>query len=219
MWGLVWNGFGAALVLPLYILVHLRNPPRRYEITLAQAQVLILVILIASFLPALITLLPTASRSPSQQQNIVALFQFTPLCVTVLQHVFAAGIELFSSGSKPHRSPDVFFVRWSYMFATIISASTHLYVLGSILSHEGLFQRVYMPAGKDQVRWSTLQKVAAGAHVFLQYDFIIINISALVWSWALVKQTKAVQTMSLVGLLLIADALVGPGALISAVFA
>lgn len=135
----------------------------------------------------------------------------------MLQHAFAAGLKSFSIGSKPHRNADVSFVRGSYMFTAIMSTLAHLYVLRSILSL-GIFRQVYIPGFDDDVRSSGLQKVAAGAHVFLQYDFIIINLSALIWSYALVKQVKVVKTMKLVWVLVTADALLGPGAMVSAVF-
>lgn len=136
----------------------------------------------------------------------------------ILQYVLAAGAGSYITVAKQHPNADLSFVRGSYMFAAIFSAGAHCYILSYLFSLEVMFRKIFIPTFNDQVRAAGVQKLAMGAVLFLQYDFIIINISALLWCYLLVKQVKDIKMMVLVAGIIVADALIGPGALVSVVF-
>ncbi|KAI9785109.1 MAG: hypothetical protein M1816_000520 [Peltula sp. TS41687] len=218
IWGLLWNAIGAGVILPLYIFVHVRSIPRKDEIPLEHAKVLIPTILLSSYLPAILTTLPSpTSRSPSGHQTIIALFQTTPVWVAVLQHMLCASLTMISPARAGRANADIGYVRGAYGFGAVLSALGHLYVLRGILLSDSTIRQVYLPSTSQPGMSSGEKILAQGATIFLQYDWMIINVSALLWSYLLVrKQVKRIKVSTCVAAVVV-NAAVGPGALVSGV--
>lgn len=220
VWGLLWNGFGAAVILPLYIYTHLHNHPRNYEIPLVHAKTLPFTMVAALILPAIMLLLPPfVSRFPSCHQAIIAIFQTIPIWATVLQHVFSAGLASVTTGVEPQEpNADLPAVRRSYLYASVLCATAHLYVLNDFRTTGSTLAQIYIPSSSDEVKAISVEVVARGAVLFLKYDFILINVCALLWSYLLIKKVKDVNGLGLIAGLVVANTITGPGATLSAIF-
>lgn len=75
-----------------------------------------------------------------------------------------------------------------------------------------------MPLSNQTVASAGTSQVALGSFLFLQYDCLIINLTAVLWSYALVVEHVAglASSWGFVAGLVLADYVLGPGATVSA---
>ncbi len=215
--GLLCNGFGAGFILPLYYLFQLCNLPKERGIPLRHSESLVAAMIAGSYLPAAAMLwMPLISRSIMRQQDIIALFQVAPLLTTVIQHLVAATHgKIATEGTSVERA-QIRILRRSFILIAIIPALCHIYTVVSALRTTGLVS-VYIPGPNSQVTAASLDKIAHGAILFLKYDWIMINLSTLAWSFSMVNEIVSIRALSLLGSLLVVNCAVGPGALVCAI--
>lgn len=229
LWGALWNGFGAAIVLPLYCLVHLRNRSANQAsaVPLSEAKALLPTTALGLFLPLILILPPTMGCRIEHQQAFIALFQASPFIFVLIQQIVTRLIKALdehrslSNSSKP-------FVVASYIFAGLSSAAAHIYVLIISLFAKNTriaFNRVFIPS-LDKIDPRAPSKITEGAHLFLQYDWIIINLTCMLYVYLLLEahmeilirhmNIPSVSSKVVIMLLVtITTVILGPGAAVS----
>ncbi len=219
IWGLLWNGFGAAVVLPLYAFLQVRHRSHRQNIGLHNARALVPALVFGSYPPSVLVMAPPfVSRQPIRHQSIIALFQMTPLYVAALHYALSQILGLTAKGKAHHPHSDLLWVRGAFAFAGLASSMTHVYALAGGIQSKGGLHSMYAGISNFDVSAAGVGKVALGAALFLQYDCAIINICTLIWGFLLVRESARVDTAHLIVVLVVMNALFGPGATMSAVF-
>ncbi|KAK8115728.1 hypothetical protein PG984_012230 [Apiospora sp. TS-2023a] len=237
VFGLLWQGFGAAIALPLYFMYHLRwqrdwynNNSNKNKHTLASpsleaARALPFAFLLGAVLPAVVGMLPTwyPSRDAQTHQVILAVWQLDPIYVSVTQTILV----------KVQRSPPgpatlsrqrnaAWWVRFCLVLAAGLSAMAHIYTMVSIAQFPSLgFASIYVPnllTGPPDAH----HRLANGPWLFLQYDLIIITTSCLSWAFCVTEPQLSAGnkwcSRMLLGLGLIAGTvLLGAGSVVSLV--
>ncbi len=97
MWGLLLNGFGAAIILPIYCFIHLRSSPTKRDnaLPLNEAKALAATTALGSLIPLILMLPPLVDCRIEQQQAFIALFQITPLLFVTIQYIAVHLITIF----------------------------------------------------------------------------------------------------------------------------
>ncbi|KAF7182588.1 hypothetical protein CNMCM7691_002159 [Aspergillus felis] len=173
-WQTMWNFFGAACALPVYLHLYvekrLRTPLPR--IPPAQAQALPFSA-IWNTLISVPLLVPTVFRaSPFQIQAGMVLWLLGPPSLSLFQDAVSSLIT--ATGYRGVQSPTTF----TYWIVGGISAICHVAVVLSPYFFPGVtLSRIYWP------NHSAVQPgpyyLAEGAMLFIQYDYIIINLCVL----------------------------------------
>lgn len=147
-----------------------------------------------AILPAVIGMLPTwYPRNPQTHQTILALWQPDPLWVSLVQAGSIFFIKrLNSKTEKVSEDASSSWIRFSYLFAALSSATGHVYVAFRIATSNdsGMsLLRMYVPKTFTGIRDEL--KLVDGPWLFLQYDLIIISLSSLSWAYILVSRLSA----------------------------
>lgn len=224
LWQYSWNCTGVALILPIYSLFHVKSKfedatisrrlPRRESQALPLTAVLSLLVPVPLLLPA------AMGATPTQIQIGLVLYLTTPACCVLFQILASVAMSKYAATSssgwfatKP--------VMVAYLIVGTASALTHLAVVSDVLfwtrSPNLTLTRLYLPdhttvqQGQDNV-------LKAGALLFFQWDYIIINLTSLCHGYFLL-QRKAFEIQrpgdGVGGLFLIMvclTAVFGPGA-------
>jgi len=236
MWGLLLNGFGAAIILPIYCFIHLRSSPTKRDnaLPLNEAKALAATTALGSLIPLILMLPPLVDCRIEQQQAFIALFQITPLLFVTIQYIAVHLITIFRKNID-HSDADKPFVLQCYIFAGICSATAHVYALAVSLFTRNpatAFSRVYIPSPAN-VDPSAPSKITEGAHLFLQYDWIIINLTCILYAYLLFEphlKTRApfksyvnvrpdLEKQMALLLIALTTVTLGPGAAVSFAFA
>lgn len=195
MWPLLWNMFGAAFILSLYLYFHTRiintssmsNP----ALPIARARALSPTMALAAYPPALIMLFASRFSDISTSQVIIAIFQFSPLIVAATMYSISA---LYPGGSSTKNTNDESsYVHLSYAISGLVSAGAHLFTMViTLLSNNRItrFGRVFVPS-PSRVISGSIDNVHDGALLFLQYDWIVINLSCALWAYSLIISHRA----------------------------
>ncbi|OKL57954.1 hypothetical protein UA08_06760 [Talaromyces atroroseus] len=219
VWPLLWNGFGAGFILPIYYYLNLKGPDINKPLRLNYAKTLTVTSVLALFLPSFIVLPPfQVTRSAQDNQTFAALFQITPTIAAVFQTILASLTSpKAASGQYAAKVP----VRRAYFFSGLFSAAAHIYaVLTAMYSTDPAvtWSRVYVPSPSDVVadsEWTVLE----GALLFIKYDWIIINVSSALWLYLSLKPYLNMKTAFDKGstslLIVLSTLIVGPGATVS----
>lgn len=216
VWGLLWNGLGAAVILPIYAYFQLRNEPQQQNILPNDAKALIPALVVASYLPSILAVAPPlVAREPYDHQTTIGYFQLTPLALAALHYVLSRLLKQ-SKSAKP--SSDLPWIRGALAFAGVVSSIAHIYALAGALLSSGVRRSVYFGVSNAQASAATVDKIALGAAFFLQWDCAIINVSTLIWGALLIRERASVNMVGLTMGLLVTTALLGPGGMMSLVF-
>lgn len=156
---------------------------------------------------------PFFPRSIARQQNIIVLVQLSPVLTTIIQHLLTRISGTLLPKSASAKAADVKTLPRSYLLIGMVPALCHICVVARALSTTGLAS-MYIPGPNSQVTAATLDKVAQGAFLFLQYDWIMINASTLIWSFSKISAVADLHAISLTAGLLMIECVVGPGALV-----
>ena len=175
-------------MLPLYCLIHLRNRSANQAsaVPVSEAKALLPTTALGLFLPLMLILPPVLGCRIEHQQAFMALFQASPLIFVLIQQIVARLIRTLDEHRSPS-DPNRPFVVGSYIFAGLSSAAVHIYVLIISLftqnTHIG-FSRVFIPS-LVKIDPRAPKKITEGAHLFLQYDWIIINLTCILYIYFL----------------------------------
>ncbi|KAL9613790.1 MAG: hypothetical protein Q9167_001681 [Letrouitia subvulpina] len=224
LWALLWNGFGAAFILPIYCCLQLRSAALKPSTVIPSqhAKALLPAVTLASIAPAIVMFLsPALTSTPKQHQTLIALYQATPVFTVALQLAISSLLLLSSTESSKSASGGKTHVKVALAAAALFSCATHLYALSaSVLSSNPMarFARVYIPdpasvhAGADDT-------VAKGAMLFMQYDNLIIMTTCLVWIYVLLQPYfhlgGLVRKIATLAGLALGTVILGPGAVVS----
>lgn len=235
LWTLLWNGFGAGFILPLYYFTQSAHTPEKLgTLPINHAKSLFPTTIITLILPAIFTLLPPlVNRSPSTQQTISALFQISPLAAVLLQHSLARLLrtavfpkEKEKEGEKgeekqKQNQADKPYICRTYLTSALFTSLSHVYVLTTALTTtqpQASFTRIYLPRSA-RVAPAAKDTIFQGALLFLQYDWVLINVSSGLWLYTILRPhlfltsglRRAVAFLgTLAGFVLL-----GPGAVVS----
>ena len=206
------------MVLPVYFYLQLRNPPQEQWIQLWNAKPLPLSIILGSLLPGIAELTaPLFPRSSARHQQIIALIQVSPLIVATIQTVASNLYPIRNIDVRTRKSAFMPSVRQALFIAGSFSALCHLTILVHILFGWQTFSSIYVPGSSSAVASAGTSKILEGSRLFLQYDYLGITLSTLLWVYYLVVGLSDVSRTYLVSIMLIGNILIGPGAVTSAV--
>ncbi|KAH9209738.1 hypothetical protein DL95DRAFT_449187 [Leptodontidium sp. 2 PMI_412] len=223
--------FGAAIVLPIYYIIHLEWSSKSivWKVTsLDRARALTPAFLLGVVAPTAIIMAPTWMgpdyRSAEYHQTLVAIFMLSPIWVTVIQEVATIASGWLRKGSSPvdAKARATWWIRAVFLETCVVSAAGHLYPAYKIMTtgdpeHINL-TRLYLPSPFTNP--SGINDVLViGSWLFLQFDHIIISLSSLSWALVLLRRTKLGEqfaTSTMIFSLLVGSVLIGPGATVSA---
>ncbi|KKK22257.1 hypothetical protein AOCH_006641 [Aspergillus ochraceoroseus] len=212
IFGLLWQGFGAAISLPLYYALHLSwllKAPQRATSTVDPrgARVIPMGYLLGAFFPAVLGMLPTWTGAASSRlaagnhQRILAAWQPDPLWVSWIIQLALLGYDRLSRRSSSRQQNSRTSSRWvrgAYLLAAISSASGHVYTMITAGFDPQLrLWEMYVPAGWSGPSSSSSSSssisgneeiLIRGPWLFLQWDLIIISLSSVSWVLVLLHQ-------------------------------
>lgn len=163
IFALLWQCFGAAILLPVYYSLHLRRArnattasPTVGVTDLNQARALTPAFLLGAVVPTAVLMAPAwtgpQSRDPMAHQAILAAFQPSPLVFSAISAA-AAWIYYKLGHDEPSSQPGTagggtaaaaltrgaasWWICAAYLQAAVISALGHLYVMSRVLSQPG----------------------------------------------------------------------------------
>ena len=214
----MWNGIGAGVILPLFAYYQLQHPPRDHKIFLRDAKALVPALLLGSYLAPIFAFVPQSlPQDPIRHQIIIIFLQITPVYLTALHYALSRTLGMGAAAGDHRPNPDLPWIRGAFVFAGVASSMGHIYTLaGGLISGEGL-RSIYTGVSASQVSTATVERLALGGVVFLEYDCAIINICAVLWGYLLVKEHVHMSAGGVAIGLIAMDAFCGPGATISAV--
>ncbi|GFF55468.1 levodione reductase [Aspergillus lentulus] len=232
VFGLLWQGFGAAISLPLYYALHLSWLLRAPQAATSAvdprgARVVHAGFLLGAFFPAVLGMLPTwtgaAARSASDHQRILAAWQPDPLWVSWVQLALAFGLSRLRRTEARGPSPQdrtSWWIRGAYLLAATSSVSGHLYTMATALSDRQLsLWHMYIPSGWYGPSGVSDDILIRGPWLFLQWDLIIISLSSVSWVLAILHQAFGkncgLWTLKVGLILVLGSVLIGPGGTVS----
>ena len=112
----------------------------------------------------------------------------SPLFFVCIQQVAARLIQTLDK-RREGSDGDKLFVMGSYILAGLSSAAAHIYVMMVLLFTPNAritFSRVYVPSLAKIDPWAP-SKITEGAHLFLQYDWVIINLACMLYAYFLLE--------------------------------
>ena len=128
---------------------------------------------------------PYVDRSASVQQTLITVFVLAPLIFSATQHTLALLLSFFPSGALQQQSKSRLYVMGVYLFCALVSAGVHLYILvtATFSTDPAIsFSRVYLPS-PTRAYGSFPEKLTEGAHLFIQYDYIYILLSCILYTY------------------------------------
>ena len=223
IWAMLWNAFGAALIFPLYCIYHgRRTPSRENGLSLQKGRALPNSALLGILVPVAILLTPHVDREPQQHQTIIALFLAAPIAIHFLQWLLAKSISyLLGEAGADHLR--LVYVRLAYAITAVASAVPHFCVLTTSLltvDQATSFTRVFIPV-PFLVQRDSSHIILEGAHLFLQYDWLVFSLACMLWSVMLLLartwKSTALDRAWVFILMILSTVCCGPGATVSAV--
>ncbi|KAL9047183.1 MAG: hypothetical protein Q9214_000184, partial [Letrouitia sp. 1 TL-2023] len=223
LWALLWNGFGAAFILPIYCCLQLRSAATKTTsgVPSHHAKALLPAVTLASIMPAIVMFLsPALTSTPKQHQTLIALYQATPVFTIALQLAISSLWSYSTETSKP-TSGSKTHVKVALAAAALFSCATHLYaVSASVFAGDPMarFARVYVP-NPASVQRGADDTVAKGAMLFMQYDNLIIMTTCTTWIYLLLQPylyfEGGVRKFAALAGLALGTVILGPGAVVS----
>ncbi|KAI1759487.1 hypothetical protein GGR53DRAFT_527235 [Hypoxylon sp. FL1150] len=177
LWQYLWNSAGVAVFLPIYSLLYVnRGSTSASQIPTAEVQALPFTAFWGALLALPLMLPAVVNASPFQIQNGVVIFFLTPP-VFVLFHRLVKAIftkTQFKLSKKP--------ANIAYWIVGSVSALVHVgiaaYAIYSPAADVSL-GRIYIPH-YNAVQRGNSDIMTEGALLFIQFDYVIINIVVLI---------------------------------------
>ena len=192
LWQYMWNCGGVAVFLPIYSLFYVQQGGKSTSSLLTwEAQALPFTALWSLLLPLPLMLPALAGASAFQIQNGVVLFFLTPPLFVGFQALISAIVSKISY--KGRVKP----VRIAYFIVGIASTLVHLGIaLYAILPASNVsFGRIYFPH-YNIVQRGQSNIMTEGALLFIQYDYVIINIVVLILGTYILRSEPVFLAMS-----------------------
>ena len=170
---------------------------------------------LTGLMPALAMLFGYRFATDFGRQAITAGCQFSPLILAVVVIFISPTASNSSRANRTGNDSDL--VRYSYIFAGFVSGSAHLYTLAITLlsvDQNVRFGRVFIPSPSSVILGS-VENIHHGGLLFLQYDWIVVNISCALWVYLFIDTHQIFSDMqggkTKIPLLLFFILLLGPG--------
>ncbi|KAI9730792.1 MAG: hypothetical protein M1818_008072 [Claussenomyces sp. TS43310] len=228
--GLLWQTFGAAIILPIYYTTHIEWASQKkvsQVASLDRARALTPAFILGVVAPTATIMAPTwigpDYRSAEYHQTLVAIFMLSPVWVSSIQEVAtrASAWQRQGSSTRRDKTKASMWTRAVYLQTCVVSAAGHLYPMYKIFTAKNPenvnLTRLYIPSPFEPPSGTT-DVLVIGSWLFLQYDHIIISLSSLSWVLVLLRKTKVAEqlaTSTMICRLLIGSVLIGPGATVS----
>lgn len=206
---------GAAVILPIYFYLSLKNQPIETEswISLWNAKPLTLSLVIGSLVPGLAEITAVVlPRSGLVHQHVIAFMQMSPLVMSAVQYIVSGLYPIRNIDVRTRKSAYIPSVQQALLVAGAFSAISHAIVLGNILLGNQSIRSIYMPDSTAVRLAHEGQKLLEGSRLFLQYDYIGIFLSIVLWCNHLITSITRVSNIKLTALLATASLLAGPAA-------
>lgn len=208
IWLLAYQVVAGALVVPMYFFCQLRLPSLRTRsrtLPASSARVLLPSIVIGYVFPAFLGFY-SSRWSVSKNQLCIGIFQLFPVLIPATRLVLSAVFDTINSPKPAVASRrQMTHLKVLYLGATLVSSLTHLYTTAGIFSQTDLsLWEFYVP---NLLAPSFDGKVLA----FLQFDYIIIMFSTLLWIWL---DSSVIQSGISLTLALLLGLVFGPGTVI-----
>ena len=186
----MWNTVAAAIVLPIYFLKEWQTSSSRdNHIPANHAKVLPISALVSGIPMILSVMPPYVDRSASAQQTLLTVFVIAPLIFSATQHALASLFSFSLSRTRQEQSRSRLYTMGAYLFCALVSAGVHLYVLvTAIFSTDSAISlsRIYLPS-PSRPYGSFPEKLTEGAHLFSQYDYILILLSCILYTYLILE--------------------------------
>lgn len=180
---LFYQTIGAAVIIPLYYLIHtLSTRPDTYyragrAVSLPYARGLLFSVIVGYLVPTLAMYIPGLSASTAQLLTFI--WQPAPMFVNIL--LLLSSLLLSSTAPRGARNPDIKHLKRVYSAAGIISAINHvvtLYVCSTSTNPQLSLSYVFLP---NRNAWT--QSTTAGLHYMFQIDWWFCFAPTLLWCW------------------------------------
>ncbi|KAF7915870.1 uncharacterized protein EAE98_010950 [Botrytis deweyae] len=208
VWGILWQIFGGAVLLPIYYSRHLQWASEQPDVLapsdVSSSRAIPVSFIIGVVLPTIMAMLPTWSHTsldPVAHQKILAIWQLTPLWMSLTQAVITWALsqcaDRMPSMSLRKKVIDNRIAAWwiqvSYLLAAVLSFLGHLHALTPVvLSSDPVngVQRAYLPSFFTALLESP-NILSSGPWMFLQFDVMIIALSSISWAYILLSRLLA----------------------------
>lgn len=222
--GLVMQSAGFAIVIPLYLYLHLRNSPTVKASTAGPLTVpnplhlltLPINISISILLPVVLMALPPPqylSPDHSTQQLYMAYVYFYPLTLLVLQTALPAVLSVLTgtlnTQSESERTArSLSYLRWCYIFALLVAGSAHVVYLGIpclAWAFPAIFNTKYLQYLQPGTVFLPIVpsanplSLADGVSEFLKWEIIAGLYPVLVWAVTLRASARELWAIEWVG--------------------
>jgi hypothetical protein len=222
LWQYLWNCAGVALFLPIYSLLHVKyrfEKPTNSRIPKLEAQALIFTAIFSLLLLPVPLLVPAALHAaPPYIQLGLVLYFLTPAIFVLFHNVTSNAISKYDCPSPGWFAQPV---KATYLLVGSASALTHLGIVSYVHfwtdARDLTLVSLYLP-NHTIVQKAKEDILTAGALLFSQWDFIIINLTVLCHGIYLLRQRspgvqKRRQSVGrIVFTMAILTAVLGPGA-------
>ena len=221
IWGIAVQNLAYAVIIPLFLFLHLSTSPTVFSTAAADYAVNVfdtfsipITMVLAYALPTVLMSLPAPSILDfSTKQNFVAFWQFFPLWISMLQSVIVFLMCSVSNGNIAGRDPvptpkaSMKNLRSLYILLIVVAAANQFSTLSVIAiskffpgifapEHVGVmtFSRVFLP---QAITASTkMPSIGEGALMLVQYDECIGSLSMALWAAVLLVQAYDTQRRS-----------------------
>ncbi|KAL0265404.1 hypothetical protein SLS55_001371 [Diplodia seriata] len=225
VWTTLAQLFGLATVLPLYVLAFFNASqgvaywmPAERCVPQSVSKVLLPALILGFLLPSV--LMVVLGAESQYIQEVIAAWQLTPVLVSPLSMVLSklqsrpASLKESNAPVEDYQGLDMPHLKRLYHVLFFISAAVHVTVLAVLgLSSDMSIAGAFVPVQPT----SPVSTVAAGMKIFFQFDLLMTALTMFVWLVLNVWDMKRVGIVALpalktVGVLLLGNLLVGPGA-------
>ena len=203
IFGLLLQNLGYAVIMPLYLILHLSTSPTILPLkeTIAMENTELacipLSIILGYVVPSALVALPSPSLlSFEGKQSLLALWQVFPLWVAILQQLLTYMLGKSAVAAEKVNRNNMGVLRFVYTFL-ISAAGTSQIVTGAMMLTSISFPTLFAPEfpgpfdpSKVAIPTAVTSSVKAtsigeGTHLLLQYDQMVGSTAILVWAWFL----------------------------------
>lgn len=210
IWGIAIQNWVMAVILPLYLFVHLSTSPTvsstdpaAFSIDLIDLASIPVSLVLGYILPSILMALPAPSvLSFDEKQVFMAIWQVFPLWTELLQQGTSLLLRKVSSGNRAGKhtaiadNPDIIWmggIRALYVVLVFIAASTHIATM-TLLATSKCFPRLFASEfaeifSPSKVFWpvamsssTKMSSIGFGTLMLLQYDEMIGSLAITLWA-------------------------------------
>lgn len=221
LWGIAVQNLAYAVIIPLFLVVHLSTSPTVSSMAVADVSVEVsdilsipIALIFGYALPTVLMSLPAPSFLDfATKQDLMAFWQFFPVWVSLLQLSAAFLIRFIGARMTADRKSDlegkvsIKTLRSLYLLLIATAAvsqisTSSIVVISELFSslfasqYAGTmtFSRVFIP---QAITPSTkMSSISDGAFMLLQYDECIGSLSVALWAAVLLAQSRNTRRMS-----------------------